>query len=378
VEALLSGIRILDLTRLFPGAYASQQLARLGADVVRVESPHGVGGDWLRDLPVIFSALNRGKQSVAINLKHERGKAAFLRLLVDADVLFESFRPGVMEKLGLGFAEIRSVKSDLIYCSLSGYGADGPYVQRAGHDLNYAALSGVLSVTGTATGELAIPGIQVGDLAGASHAVTAMVSALFQRQRTGAGCHLEVSMFDGLVSWLTPQLAEATDSGKNDPPGLGWLTGGEPCYHLYRCADGWMSVAAIEPKFWNQLVHALGLTEFVNDAHVRGERAQDVIDALGRVFLRKTRDEWEVELGAIDVCCEPVLTFTEVANQPLAKARQLVEAADDIASPIRVDGRVEHAQGVAPTLGEHTDQLLLAAGYTEREIAALRAAQAIA
>ena len=255
----LSGIRILDLSRLIPGAYASQMLADFGAEVIKVEEPGS--GDYGRFMPpygaggmsLFFTTINRNKRSITLNLKTEEGRAIFLRLVRDADVVLESFRPGVMERLGLGHERLREVQPGIIYCVISGYGQDGPYRLRAGHDLNYAGYAGLLHYNRGPNGEPAMPPTQLGDLAGGSFlAVVGILAAVVGRTQTGEGRKIDVSMTEGVMS-LLPLVASAyLNTGKAPRPGHSALDGGLPCYNIYETKDGrHVTLAALEPKFWH-------------------------------------------------------------------------------------------------------------------------------
>src|SRR2546426_8967440 len=241
----LSGIRILDLTRLLPGAYASQMLADFGADVIKVEEPES--GDYGRFMPphnaggtsLFFTAINRNKRSITLNLKTKEGRAIFLRLVRGADVVLESFRPGVMERLGLGYERLREVRPGIIYCAISGYGQDGPYRLRAGHDLNYAGYAGLLHYNRGVNGEPAMPPTQLGDLAGGSYlAVVGILAAAVGRTKTGEGRKIDVSMTEGVMSLLPLTASAYLNTGVEPRPGKSALDGGLPCYNMYETLDG--------------------------------------------------------------------------------------------------------------------------------------------
>ena len=273
----LDDVRVLDLTRLLPGPFCTMLLADFGADVIKVEDT--AGGDYMRWMPplvddssAMFHPLNRNKRSVAIDLKNPLGRDAFLRLAETVDVVVESFRPGVMDRLGIGFAALREVNPRLVLCSISGYGQDGPFRDRAGHDLNYAAVAGVLLLGGNADEPPAMPGLQVGDLGGgALDAALAIMIALHHAARTGRGQHCDVSMVDGLISWAGVHASQLFATGEAPAPATGMLTGRYPCYRIYACADGYLSVGALEPKFWRAFVEVIGLPELAGNGLVDGE-----------------------------------------------------------------------------------------------------------
>jgi crotonobetainyl-CoA:carnitine CoA-transferase CaiB-like acyl-CoA transferase len=326
----LDGIRVLDLSRLMPGPFCTMLLGDLGADVIKVEDP--TGGDWLRTTPplrdgesVMYAALNRNKRSVTADLKSETGRADFLRLVETADVVVEGFRPGVLDRLGVGWDVIHAANPQTILASISGFGQDGPYRGRAGHDLTYLALSGVLSVIGTTRGETAIPGVQVGDLGGgAIFAAVAILAALIARQTTGEGQWCDVSITDGLVSWLSVHAAAAFDRGAAPRAGEELLTGKFPCYGIYPCSDGEITVAAIEPQFWQQLTKTLAMPELESDAYATGDRAAEVREQLSAVFREHPRAHWARVFRDVDACVEPVLTIPEALEHPQIAGRGMV------------------------------------------------------
>ena len=379
----LTGLRVLDLSRLLPGPWCTMLLADLGADVIKVEDPNG--GDYLRwtpplhgDYSAMYYTLNRSKRSVILDLKRDEGRAAFLALVETADVVLESFRPGVMDRLGVGYAALSAVNPGIVLCSISGYGQDGPYRDRAGHDLNYMAIGGALGVTGTLDGTLAMPGVQIGDLGGgAMSAAIAILAALQHRHRTGEGQHCDVSMTDGIVSWLSLHAARFWEEGGVPGPATLHLNGRFPCYNRYRCRDGWMSVGALEPKFWSALVEALGMPQLAGDGFVEGEEARRVHAELEAVFLTRSRAEWAERLDGLDVCTEPVLTFGETFANEQIRARGL-EIPAGVAGPLpqtgfpfklsRTPPRVRHD---APGYGENTREVLREAGLDDPAIDAL-------
>ena len=381
----LSGIRILDLSRLLPGAYASQMMADFGADVIKVEEPES--GDYGRFMPphgpdgmsLYFTAINRNKRSITLNLKKEEGRDVFLRLVRDADVVLESFRPGVMDRLGLGYEQLKAVQPGIIYCAISGYGQDGPYRLRAGHDLNYAGYAGLLHYNRGVQGEPAMPPTQLADLAGGSYmAVIGILTAVVGRAQTGEGRKIDVSMTEGVMS-LLPLVATAyLNTGKAPRPGHSRLDGGLPCYNIYEAKDGkYVTLAALEPKFWHTFCTHIGHLELLpfHTPVGPGER-EEAIEVLRAIFKTKTRDEWVTELAEIDACVGPVYDIDEALNDQHAQARGVTVtngSAEEPFSALRSFPRISGVEGeqryAPPEMGEQTEELLREAGYSDEEIA---------
>lgn len=382
----LAGIRILDLTRLLPGPFASLVLADLGADVVKVEDPQG-GGDWLRWLPPLageqsgaYHALNRNKRSIALDLKRPEGVAAFLRLAARADAVLESFRPGVVDRLGIGYEALRARSPGIVLCSISGYGQDGPYAQRAGHDLDYCAISGALAANGPPEAPLPI-GVQVADVAGGAWpAVAGILAALIRARSGGGGAHVDVSMTEGALAMLTLPLAMGWARGATVPRGRGMLDGGEACYGVYRTREGrFVALGALEPKFFGAFCAAVGRPEL---AHLQQSEGAGLRRELEAIFAGRTRDEWTAFAAEHDVCLAPVLEGDEPRADPQLAARgAFVEvetpwegrALPGVASPVRLRGEPAPRRA-APRLGEHGEAVLSEAGFAAAEIAALRTA----
>ncbi len=389
----LSGIRILDLSRLLPGAYASQMMADFGADVIKVEEPgtgdygrfmppHGPGG-----MSLYFVAINRNKRSITLNLKTEQGREIFQRMVRQADVVLESFRPGVMERLGLGYEQLKELHPGIIYCAISGYGQDGPYRLRAGHDLNYAGYAGLLHYNRGPHGEPAMPPTQLGDLAGGSYmSIIGILAALVGRGQTGVGRKIDVSMTEGVMSLLPLVTTTYMNTGKAPRPGHSTLDGGLPCYNIYETKDGkHVTLAALEPKFWHTFCTHVGHLELL-PFHLPvgpGEREQ-AMDMLRAIFKTKTRDEWVAELGETDACIGPVYSIDEALNDPHAQSRGIsvnsgagTETFQTLPSFPRISENVYEQRYAPPTIGEHTAELLHEAGYSDEEIAQFTAGGAI-
>ncbi|HEY7280025.1 MAG TPA: CaiB/BaiF CoA-transferase family protein [Actinomycetota bacterium] len=381
----LDGVRVLDLTRLLPGGYATLLMADLGADVVKVEEP--VRGDYLRWTPPLeggestaHRALNRGKRSMAVNLKDPAGVRLLLRLAAGFDVLVESFRPGVMDRLGVGPSATASANPRLVYCAISGYGQDGPYRDRAGHDLNYIGHAGMLALNGRAGGPPVVPAIQVGDLAGGGMAaVIAVLAALLERERTGRGRVVDTAMMDGVASWMSIHQGAFLQTGVEPVRGEMPLSGAYACYDVYECADGrWVTVAALEPQFWTALCTALDLPELVHAQFGPPAQQASMRERLAGVFSSRPRDEWLELLGGAEACVGPVNSPREALTDPQGAFRGLVAEVDGRpvgpSSPFVMDGERLQRLTPAPGLGEHTDEVLREAGLSPGDIARLRAA----
>jgi crotonobetainyl-CoA:carnitine CoA-transferase CaiB-like acyl-CoA transferase len=298
---LLDGVRVLDLSRLLPGAYCTQLLQAQGAHVTKIEPP---AGDPIRALPggaAYFDALHRSKQLLTLDLRTEAGRNTLRRRIVDADVLVEGFRPGVMERMELGYPALAAINPALVYCAITGYGSSGPMARRAGHDLNYLARSGALSLMPLREGAPAIPGLQVADLAGGLQAAFLIAAALVARAQTGRGSRVEVSMTGLMRSWTTlPRAAR-----RAGVPGLP-LTGEVPCYHVYAVADGFLTVAALESDFWAAFCQAIG-REDLKDRQFD----PSAIEPVQTTLTKGTRAEWMARFGDRDVCGEPALRLEE-------------------------------------------------------------------
>lgn len=368
----LAGIRVLDLSRLLPGPFLTLILADLGADVIKVEDPRL--GDYLRAMPPAkggmsgrFLAVNRGKRSIALDLKDGRGRDTFLALAARADVVVESFRPGVMDRLGVGYQALAARNPKLVLCSISGYGQTGPYRDRAGHDLDYIALAGVLAMGGMpgGGGPPGMPGVQIADLAGgALWGATGVLAALVGRERSGRGAHLDISMTEGALALLAAELGNF-DAGATPPRrGAEALNGGLACYGVYRASDDrYLAVGALEPKFWVALNQAIGRKVDAMEVIGGPDVQRRVRDELAAIFATKTAAEWHALLANHDCCVEIVLDVDELADHPLHRARGVffsIDGGPDVGPirQLRTPLGLPHHPRRPPRLGEHTNEVL--------------------
>jgi alpha-methylacyl-CoA racemase len=393
----LEGLRVLDLSRLLPGGFCSLLLADFGADVVKVEDT-GVG-DYVRWSPpfyegadqtakgALFLALNRGKRSIRLDLKTDAGKDVLLRLVRDADVLLESFRPGVLDRLGVGYARLKQENPRLVYCAITGYGQDGPNRDRSGHDMNYLGLNGILGLTGEGDGPPVQAAGQIADIGGgAQMAAIGILVALRERERSGEGQFVDCSMLDGALSWLALVAAEALASGHAPGRGQLQLAGALTCYRPYRCADGYVTLGALEPKFWRAWCEGVGRQDLRD--HAFDPPGSQAHRAVTEIFAGRTREEWRQFASAHDCCLEPVLGLDEVLDSQLVSEREMVVELEQpgaaqpvklLGAPIKLDRTpADPSRAPGPALGEHTDDVLAGARFSAEEIAALHESGAVA
>jgi alpha-methylacyl-CoA racemase len=392
----LEGIRVLDLSRLLPGGFCSLLLADFGAEVLKVEDT-GMG-DYIRWSPpyyegaddsaksALFLALNRNKRSIRLNLKHERGREVLLKLVREYDVVLESFRPGVLDRLGVGYERMREENPAIVYCAISGYGQDGPNRDRSGHDMNYLGLIGLLGLTGERDGPPIQSAGQIADIGGgALMAAFGILAALRERDRSGQGQFVDVSMADGSLSWLAMVAAQYFADGVVPERGGLPLAGSLVCYRPYACADGYVTLGALEPKFWQAWCRGVGREDLIerqfeppgSDAHAEVER----------IFLDRTRDEWAAFASEHDCCLEPVLDLDEALDSELVKAREMVVELDQpgarepvrqLGVPVKLSRTPGGVHSPGPALGENTREVLEALGYGGDEVAALEQDGAVA
>lgn len=388
----LTGLKVLDLTRLLPGAFCTQLLADYGADVLKIEQPGA--GDYNRQFAPIakeesgsFLLLNRNKRSLTLNLKAEEGRDVFRRLVKEADVVVEGFRPGVMTRLGLDYDALHGVNPRIVYCAISGFGQDGPYALKSGHDLNYLGIAGALQLFGTPDTGPIVPGLSIADVGGGSlMAAFGILAALGARERTGKGQFIDISMTDGLVSWLCYHAADYLFAGVEPRGGVQGFIGGAPCYNVYRCADGlYMTLGIIEEHFWHRFCELIGRPEFRAEQWPAGEAAQRQFADLREVFARNTRDHWVQTLAAADIPAGPVNSMAEAFRDPQFVHRRMLQHLEhpvegripQLGFPIKFSDTPGAMRTPPPTLGQHTKEVLQGLGYDGQGIAALAAAGVI-
>jgi alpha-methylacyl-CoA racemase len=399
----LEGIRVLDLSRLLPGGFCSLLLADFGAEVLKVEDTGA--GDYIRWAPpyydgaeqsassALFLSLNRNKRSIRIDLKQQAGREALLRLVREYDVVLESFRPGVLERLGVGYERMRQENPGIVYCAISGYGQSGPKRDAPGHDMNYLGLVGLLGLTGEEAGPPVQSAGQIADVGGGSlMAAFGILAALRERDGSpgrsgsGEGQLVDVSMADGALSWLALVAGRYFAEGAVPRRGGQELAGALICYRPYECSDGWVTLGALEPKFWQAWCRGVGREDLISKQFEKpGSEAHEQVK---EVFMQRTRVEWERFASEHECCLEPVLELDEALASELVRSRGMVveieqpgvhDGVRQLGVPVKL-GRTPgaHDRLPGPALGEHTEEALREAGLSQQEIAALLEQGAVA
>ena len=388
----LEGIKVVDLTRLAPGPYCTMFLADLGADIIKVEPGGGraqafssaMAGEERR----AYDAENRNKRSIVLNLKEPEAQEIFYKLAKDADVIVEEFRPGVVKRLGVDYDTIKEINPRIVYCSVTGYGQDGPYQEAPGHDINYISIAGAQGMIGQRDGPPAVIANWLADYAaGGMQGAIGILAALMARERTGKGQYVDISMTDGVVSLMHAEAAQYFSTGIVPTRGDVLFFGGMPLYNIYETKDGkYVSLGALEPWFYQNLCKALDREDFSSYEFDTGEKREEIFAYFRETFLTKTRDEWVELLRQADVPVAPVYPLDEVFSDPQINHRQMVVELDhpkfgkvkQVGISIKLSDTPGQIRTLAPLAGQHTDDILRELGYSKEKIEELRSAGAIA
>ena len=369
---VLQAIRVLDLTRLLPGPYCTLMLADFGAEVIKVEDP--VAGDYLRDFEpkldadsAVFHSLNRNKKSICLDLKTEKERSHFLKLVETADVVMESFRPGVMKRLGLDYETLKQINPRLIYCAITGYGQTGPYKNKPGHDINYLSYAGLLHVMGEKDRKPVIPATQIADIGGGAYpAIAGILLALFEREKTGKGQLVDVSMLDGVVSWMHMLLPNVF-AEREVTRGEELLNGGFACYQVYETKDSrFLSMGGIEQKFWKVFCEGIERQDFIDCLDAPKEKQKQMIHETQTIIARKTLEEWLDIFSEKEACVTPVKIMEETLEDSQLQAREMIQTIahpelgnmKQIGNPIKLSESPKETFLPAPKRGEHTELIL--------------------
>lgn len=377
----LKNLNVLDLSRLLPGPYASLVLAELGTNVLKVENTGS--GDQARYTPpivegesILFHSLNRGKKNISIKLNCDEGRKIIFQLVKKYDIVLESYRPGIMDKMGLSYEELKKANPKVILCSITGYGQSGPYSSKAGHDVNFQALSGLIEMTGNKNGPPVIPGGQIADISGGSQAaVIAILSSVIGREHTGLGTHLDISMLDNMIPLQPFTLAEAF-AGETPKRGDSILQGRYICYNIYETKDNrHMAFAALEPKFFSNFLKAINREDLIGIHYSTTEEDSEGYKIMREIFRGRTRDEWVELLKDVDACCCPVLSPNELEDDPHLNTRSIFGQQQllpnkTITQTVAVPAMHEKGTKLEKTagLGKHTREILLGLGYNSSEL----------
>ena len=394
VSPPLTGIKVLDLTKLAPGPFCTMLLGDLGADIVKIEEPGAPTGRRAQQAGKAgsqglaaafggspFNALNRNKKSIALNLKSGPGKEIFLRLAQRADIVVEEYRPGVAARLGIGYDKLSVRNPRLIYCSITGYGQDGPYRDLVGHDLNYIATAGVLSILGRKGQLPTIPHNIIADYAGGGmHGAIGILAALVARTQTGRGQYVDISMMDGALALMAQSFSTFFATGTVPRRGETMLDGAIPNYNVYETMDGKViTIGSLEPWFFANLCRALGREDLIEHEFNPDKRAE-IQKFLTDSFKTKTRDDWFDRLSKTDICVGKMNTLDEVENDPQVRARKMIVELDapggqkvkQVGISVKLSETPGSIRSLAPALGQHTDEVLTGLGYTLEQVAKWR------
>lgn len=393
----LEGITILDLSRVGIAAFATMILGDLGADIIKIDEPRKPGttifgssvspiGEDARKRAA-FRAMNRNKKSIALNLKHPDARQIFYALAKKSDVIIEGFRPGVVKRLEVDYETIKAMNPRIIYCSISGYGQDGPYSKLPGHDANYISIGGALGLIGQAGGPPVLPLNFVADWAGGSlFSTIGILAALMARQKTGKGQYIDMSMTDGVVALMTNLAVDYFMTGNIPRRGEMMLNGAFPFFNVYETKDGkYISIACAEPHLWANLCRALGREGFIPYQDDTGRKRDEIFAFLRETFRTKNRDEWFEQFKEKDICVAPVYDLDEVFTDPqIIHRKMLLELNDPVVGkvrqvgiPIKLSETPGQVRSLAPVLGQNTEEILIQLGYTKEQIAELECAGVI-
>ncbi len=371
-KGALSGVTVLDLSRLLPGPFCSMILADHGARVIAIEDKKQYAKDGL-----FVPNVCRNKEHMTLDLKSEAGQEIFTRLLADADVILEGFRPGVVKRLGVDYETVRKINPAIIYCSVTGYGQTGPFSEKAGHDVNYLGYAGILSLLGEVDRPPAIPGVQIADIAGGGmNATIGILLALFAREKNGRGQHIDISMTDSMVSLFPVALLWQQLMGSFPERGNAMLSHRYACYNTYETADGrHMAVGAVESQFWRTLCEHMGLEKYTDKQYDDGKK-EEIIVAFRKAFRQKTMAAWEAEFSRMDVCVSGINTLDEVLEAPLFKEREMVVELTGAAGkpektlgvPVKLSETPGAVRNASISFGAHTETILEELGYNAEQI----------
>lgn len=369
-KGALTGIKVVDLSRLLPGPYCSMVLADHGARVIAVEDRRFIADGLFLD------TVNRNKEHMSLNLKTDEGKSVLFRLIKDADIFIEGFRPGVVDRLGISYDIIAEKNPGIIYCSITGYGQTGPFKDKAGHDANYLALSGVLDLVGEKDGLPCIPGVQIADITGSMNSVIGILMALYARNNTGRGQHIDISMTDCMLGMMSIPLFFQQMMNMDLKKSDNMFSHRYACYNTYETADGkYLTIGCVENRFWKKLCEHLDVPKFAN-LQYDDEKRHEIIDIFRDIFKQKNIASWEKELTDLDVCCTPIATLKDVIESPLFKEREMVvklhnkqgKEENVFGVPIKMSDTPGSIRTPAPDFGEHTESILGELGFSNAEI----------
>ena len=389
----LEGIKIIDMSRLAPGPYCTMILGDLGADIIRIDPGGGRAAEAIMpgmaddvERRVAYNASGRNKKSIVLNLRQDEAREIFYKLAEGADVILEEFRPGVVKRLGVDYETIKKLNPRIVYCSLTGFGQDGPYHSMAGHDINYISIGGALGIIGEKGRPPTPPSNLVADYAGGGmHAAIGVLAALMARERTGKGQHVDIAMCDGVVSLMHMAAMQYFSTGQVPQRGSDMLTGAMPHYNVYQTKDGkYLSLGALEPWFYENLCKSLGREDLIPYEWDESKR-EELTSIFKETFLTKTRDEWFEIFKQTDTCAAPIYAIDEVFADPHVIHRKMVVDVDhpklgkvkQVGISVKLSETPGAIRSLAPSPGQHTDEILAGLGYAKERIAELREKGAI-